>query len=292
MDQSFFTGPGNIYRAEILFKAGIHPDTPGKELTRPEFDRIWQHTVSLLQRGFATGSILTVDPEEAKALGMPKLRRYIYNQKKCPRCAASIRVWVIAARTCYACPTCQPLGSSGAAAETRECVPFVSHCARESASDRFAKAGAGHLTVSELKEGLAKHQVSIPSGAKKKDLVHLWETCPALQEIRSSEDAAAEKAGAGESLAVEHIAELAPGQARRARARVVRKREACSMDEIKNMSAGALRDKLTCRGIAIPTKAKKAELMRLLLPDTMDETSSSSLGSTPRKKTRRTIVTP
>ena len=26
MDQSFFTGPGNIYRAEILFKAAVHPD--------------------------------------------------------------------------------------------------------------------------------------------------------------------------------------------------------------------------------------------------------------------------
>ena len=28
-DQSYFTGPGNIYRAEILFKAGVHPDVAG-----------------------------------------------------------------------------------------------------------------------------------------------------------------------------------------------------------------------------------------------------------------------
>ena len=35
------------------------------------------------------------------------------------------------------------------------------------------------------------------------------------------EDAALEKARAGESLAVEHIAELAPGQARTARARAL-----------------------------------------------------------------------
>ena len=38
MDQSCFTGPGNIYRAEILFKAGVHPDRPGRSLSRDECD--------------------------------------------------------------------------------------------------------------------------------------------------------------------------------------------------------------------------------------------------------------
>ena len=38
MDQSCFTGPGNIYRAEILFKAGVHPDRPGNSLSRDERD--------------------------------------------------------------------------------------------------------------------------------------------------------------------------------------------------------------------------------------------------------------
>ncbi|KAH8048193.1 hypothetical protein JL720_15906 [Aureococcus anophagefferens] len=38
MDQSCFTGPGNIYRAEILFKAGVHPDRPGNSLSRDECD--------------------------------------------------------------------------------------------------------------------------------------------------------------------------------------------------------------------------------------------------------------
>jgi hypothetical protein len=38
----------------------------------------------------------------------------------------------------------------------------------------------------------------------------------------SPEDAATEKALAGENLAVEHIAELAPGQARKARARAAK----------------------------------------------------------------------
>ena len=109
MDQSFFTGPGNIYRAEILFKAGVHPDKPGMDLIKSEFDLIWFHTVELLKRGYETGSILTVDPDEAIALGKPKMRRYIYNSPKCPRCNSPIKTWQIANRTCYACVKCQPL---------------------------------------------------------------------------------------------------------------------------------------------------------------------------------------
>ena len=40
MDQSFFAGPGNIWRAEILFKAGVHPDIPGRSLTSTQFDAV------------------------------------------------------------------------------------------------------------------------------------------------------------------------------------------------------------------------------------------------------------
>merc|ERR1719327_2502061 len=63
MDQSYFCGPGNIYRAEILLKAGVHPNSLGTELSRQQFDNVWFHTVALLRRGYETGSILTVDPE-------------------------------------------------------------------------------------------------------------------------------------------------------------------------------------------------------------------------------------
>ena len=54
---------------QILFKAGVHPEAPANTLDRAAFDRVWRHSVLLLQRGFKTGSILTVDPEEATKLG-------------------------------------------------------------------------------------------------------------------------------------------------------------------------------------------------------------------------------
>lgn len=252
MDQSFFTGPGNIYRAEILFKAGVHPDKPGKELQKIEFDQIWFHTVALLKRGFETGSILTVDPDEAKVLGNPRLRRYIYNRSKCPRCFGSIKSWQIAGRTCYACLKCQPMTAprtdddiveSSVAVVTpikKDCVPFNSRCAPDDVDVRLGERGANGLTVQELKVELASFAMKIPSKARKKDLVKLLEQArqdtveetkrvgivsaePVLsipfsgEMLVSPEEAAKEKAAAGESLAVEHIAELAPKQARQAR---------------------------------------------------------------------------
>jgi len=291
MDQSYFTGPGNIYRAEICFKAGIHPNRVGSTLQRQEFDRVWYHTKDLLERGYRTGSILTVDPAEAISLGKPRMRRYIYNTAKCPRCATSIKSWQIASRTCYACPTCQPLNpqctetTTDQAAVTiqKDVVPFNSHCARESLEIRLTESGPSRLTVKELKAQLIERNVKFPSNSKKASLVELLlsetktpvvtperqtESDPSkltVKELKaklteknvvfpsnarkatlvellsssdneekidakkglfvSSENAAAEKAAAGESLAVEHIAELAPGQARRARASASRTRK-------------------------------------------------------------------
>jgi len=245
MDQSFFTGPGNIYRAEILFKAGIHPDTPGMELARQEFDEIWKHTVQLLQRGYQCGSILTVDPEEAKQLGQPTLRRYIYNTSHCPRCQSRIQTWEINSRTCYACPSCQPrirsrlssptataaasiTPAASSAKRTKDHVPFHSHCAREPKQTRLAASGPNGLTVGELQADLTRRAIPFSPKAKKTELVEIYESSSSVVVVASGngpaslvspEAAAMEKAVANESLAAEHIAELAPSQARRARAR-------------------------------------------------------------------------
>lgn len=103
MDQSYFAGPGNIYRAEILFLAGIHPETLGIDLDRPSFDRVWDVSVQLLRRGYDTGSILTVDPVLDPKLASRRERRYIYNKSNCARCGGMVRSWDISGRTCYAC---------------------------------------------------------------------------------------------------------------------------------------------------------------------------------------------
>jgi len=206
MDQSVFCGPGNIYRAEILFKAGIHPNMAGNSLTRLQFDRIWHHTVALLRRGYIEGSILTVDDDDPVA--KKGLRRYIYNQARCGRCCGPVKNWDIAGRTCYACLKCQP--SSGHCDEAEECRPFISHCVPLSAQARLAEGGPRLLTLPELKAELLRRGLDVPKGRKAALVAALEAAGP---EIKSAVEAAQEKAAAGESRGVEHIAELAPSQA-------------------------------------------------------------------------------
>jgi formamidopyrimidine-DNA glycosylase len=110
MDQSYFAGPGNIYRAEILFLAGVYPTAPGSSLDRDTFDRVWNACVALLRRGYDTGSILTVDEAIDPDVYARGERRYIYNRSTCARCGSGVSSWDMSGRTCYACEggTCQP----------------------------------------------------------------------------------------------------------------------------------------------------------------------------------------
>ena len=154
MDQSCFAGVGNIYRAEILFKSGVNPNRSALDISRAEFDCIWQHTVELLQRGFASGSILTVDKEEAERLQKPGLRRYIYNRSRCGRCDGPVMSWDMNSRTCYACPSCQPLRKGHEVKGVCEGKVFQSHCARDSLAERLKTPEK--LSVAELRAELTR----------------------------------------------------------------------------------------------------------------------------------------
>jgi len=159
---------GNIYRAEILFVARVHPSVPGLQLTRDEFDRVWAASVDLMQRGYEQGSILTVDPAEAAALGRPALRRWIYNSPSCGRCMGRVAAWDVAGRTCYACPACQPAkGDAPAPADAAAPKLFNSHCAGESLQVRLATPAK--LRVAELRNALGR--AGRPTAGKKAELV-------------------------------------------------------------------------------------------------------------------------
>ena len=41
MDQHVIAGIGNVYRAEILFRHGVNPYIPGRELEPAVFDDLW-----------------------------------------------------------------------------------------------------------------------------------------------------------------------------------------------------------------------------------------------------------
>ena len=111
MDQSVLAGVGNVYRAEVLFVHGLHPDVPARDVDRATWDAMWATLVTWLRRGVKERRIITVDPKEL-GVSRSRIRRadatYVYHQAHCRRCGAGIRRYDLAGRWAYACETCQP----------------------------------------------------------------------------------------------------------------------------------------------------------------------------------------
>ena len=110
LDQSIVAGVGNIFRAEMLFEAGIDPMEPGDQLGRERFDRLWKVLVKQMRTGLKYGKIVTVTRREAgrpleQVDGIDRFR--VYGQTHCPRCNALIAQTEIASRKMYWCPGCQ-----------------------------------------------------------------------------------------------------------------------------------------------------------------------------------------
>jgi endonuclease-8 len=112
MDQSVIAGVGNVYRAEALFVAGIHPLRPGTDCDRAELEALWVTAQGMLRQGVADNRIITVRREDLGISPNARIRRgeatYAYKRDRCLLCGDEIRRIQIANRTCYYCPTHQP----------------------------------------------------------------------------------------------------------------------------------------------------------------------------------------
>ncbi len=106
LDQSIFAGIGNVYRAELLFLVGIHPETRGNELTRAELDKLWAHARALLARGVQANRIVTVEGATRRTRKRDAL--YVYRQRSCRTCEGAIGSFACGGRTIYYCARCQP----------------------------------------------------------------------------------------------------------------------------------------------------------------------------------------
>ena len=104
MDQSVFAGVGNIYRAEVLFRAGIDPYRPACEVARLQFDDLWADLVVLMKAGLRSGRIVTTEKDD-RWVGST----YVYRRQgeDCVRCGDEVAWSDIAGRTLYWCPGCQ-----------------------------------------------------------------------------------------------------------------------------------------------------------------------------------------
>ena len=112
LNQAVIAGVGNIYRSEVLYLEGIHPDSPGNSLEREQFDAIWTRLVKLMKIGVRYNRIIIADPKD---LGKPASRMnrnerlLIYKKDWCGQCDAMIQSWTLGGRKAFACPKCQKI---------------------------------------------------------------------------------------------------------------------------------------------------------------------------------------
>lgn len=100
MDQTVVSGIGNVFRAELLFRARQNPFTPGREVPDDTVRGLWQDWVRLLELGVETGRMLTMDdgPEH-----------WVYHRtgEPCRVCGTPIAMKELSGRKLYWCPTDQ-----------------------------------------------------------------------------------------------------------------------------------------------------------------------------------------
>ena len=113
MDQSVLAGVGNVYRAEVLYRAGLSPFRIGRDVTGEEWERMWADLVTLMRAGVRSGRIVTtMRSDRARTSGTPTPAdaHYVYRRhgEPCRRCGTEIRTQPMAARNLFWCPACQP----------------------------------------------------------------------------------------------------------------------------------------------------------------------------------------
>src|SRR5690606_1040186 len=110
MDQSVVSGIGNVYRAELLFRARLNPHTPGRLVPEELVRELWRDWDHLLAIGVETGQMLTMDGLDTDsyraALANRADRHWVYHRtgEPCRVCGTHIVMELAAARKLYWCP--------------------------------------------------------------------------------------------------------------------------------------------------------------------------------------------
>jgi len=113
MDQAVVSGIGNVYRAELLYRARLDPHTPGRDVPEEIVRAMWRDWVRLLAIGVETGQMMTMDdldPDAWRAaMASRDDRHWVYHRAglPCRTCGTAIVLEEMGARKLYWCPFCQ-----------------------------------------------------------------------------------------------------------------------------------------------------------------------------------------
>jgi len=110
MDQTFISGIGNLYAAEALFRARIHPERPAVNLTDKEKELLFKEIKDTLReaiqhRGSSVDQYVQVSGQPG---GYVKYHK-VYDRKgrPCLVCKTPIKRIALGGRGTYFCPKCQ-----------------------------------------------------------------------------------------------------------------------------------------------------------------------------------------
>lgn len=110
MDQKVISGIGNIYSAEALFLAKIHPLKKASDLTKKEKERLFKTIRKLLREAIKLGGESISDYRRINGeRGLFDKIRKIYRKERCPICSSFVERIKIGKRSAYFCPKCQKL---------------------------------------------------------------------------------------------------------------------------------------------------------------------------------------
>ncbi|OLB20884.1 MAG: DNA-formamidopyrimidine glycosylase [Acidobacteria bacterium 13_2_20CM_57_7] len=111
LDQSVLRGVGNIYADESLWRARIHPARLGTKLNRKQAETLRRALQNILRKAIVMrGSSISDFLDAAGEPGEYQRHHRAYGRegKKCYRCKTVIRRAIVAGRSSYFCPRCQP----------------------------------------------------------------------------------------------------------------------------------------------------------------------------------------
>ena len=110
LDQRRIAGLGNIYAAETLFRAGLHPDRRVSTLRPDETKKLYQAIRSILKKALKAGGTSIQDylkPDGRHGNFQKSLFVYRRKGEPCLRCGNPIKVQKDGSRSTYFCPHCQ-----------------------------------------------------------------------------------------------------------------------------------------------------------------------------------------
>lgn len=110
MDGTVVVGAGNIYAAETLYRAGVHPLRSVARISAKSWDRIAGCLVEVLSQAVGEGGTTLndfADGEGRSGYFQVSLSVYGREGEACDRCGRTLRRVVLGNRSTYFCPGCQ-----------------------------------------------------------------------------------------------------------------------------------------------------------------------------------------